>query len=285
MRFRHSVVVSLLLSVATFAQNHSATDSPWITPKPGVAQGKVSETSIRDDVYNKTRKIWVYTPAGYDAHAKPYSLLLVFDGGDNISATSDIPLPVILDNLIAAKKIPPMIAVMIDNYSGAERIADLGNRAEFGRFMAGTLMPWARRQWNITTDPNRVITTGSSAGGLGAMNLAFFRPDLYGNVLSQSGAFWRGAEGSNDEPYEFLTAQVKAAPRKPINIYMEVGALENRRAVGVGPVFIEAHRRLRDALLAKGYPVEYKEIPGAQHEPNHWKNALPDGLIALTKDW
>jgi enterochelin esterase-like enzyme len=280
MRFR-LLIVALLLSVSAIAQ----TDSPWITPHAGIPHGKVSETSIRDDIYKKTRRIWVYTPAGYDARAKPYPLLVVLDGADNISASTDIPLPVMLDNLIAAKKIPPMIAVMVDNYSGPERIADLGNRADFGHFMADELIPWARKQWNITTDPKRVITTGSSAGGLGAMNLAFFRPDLYGNVLSQSGAFWRGNEGSNDEPYEWLTSQVKAAPKKPINIYMEVGALETRRAVGVGPVFIEAHRRLRDALLARGYVVEYKEIAGAQHEPNHWKNALPDGLIAITKSW
>jgi enterochelin esterase-like enzyme len=278
MRF-HLLIVALLSSVA------AQSTSPWITSRSGVPRGKVSETSIRDGIYNKTRKIWVYTPSSYDAHAKPYPLLVVLDGADNISATSDIPLPVMLDNLIAAKKIPPMVAVMVDDYSGAERIADLGNRADFGRMMADTLIPWARQRWNITSDPKRVITTGSSAGGLGAMNLAFFRPDLYGNVLSQSGAFWRGNEGSNDEPYEWLTSQVKAAPKKPLNIYMEVGALETRRAVGVGPVFLEAHRRLRDALLAKGYPVEYKEIAGAQHEPDHWKNALPSGLISITKDW
>jgi enterochelin esterase-like enzyme len=276
-----TAIAAVLFSVAALAQR----DSPWITPQHSVGRGKIIETSIHDDIYKKTRRIWVYTPAGYDAHAKPYALLIVFDGADNISATSDIPLPVMLDNLIAAKKIPPMVAVMVDNFSGTERIADLGNRADFGRFMADSLMSWAHKQWNITSDPRRVITTGSSAGGLGAMNVALFRPDLYGNVLSQSGAFWRGNEASNDAPYEWLTSQVETAAKKPINIYMEVGELENRRAVGIGPVFIEAHRRLRDALLAKGYSVEYKEIPGAQHEPNHWKNALPDGLIALTKNW
>src|SRR4051794_9405983 len=94
MRLRSSIVF-WLLSVAALAQ----VGSPWIIPQPGVAHGKVNETSIRDAIYKKTRRIWVYTPAGYDAHAKPYALLVVLDGADNISATTDIPLPVILDNL------------------------------------------------------------------------------------------------------------------------------------------------------------------------------------------
>jgi hypothetical protein len=38
---------------------------------------------------------------------------------------------------------------------------------------------------------------------------------------------------------------------------MDVGALETRRALGSGPVFIDATRRFRDALRSKGYKVVY----------------------------
>jgi pimeloyl-ACP methyl ester carboxylesterase len=52
----------------------------------------------------------------------------------------------------------------------------------------------AIRPLPLRIDPRRVIVTGSSAGGLAAAYVALMRPDLFGNVLSRSGAFWRGAE-------------------------------------------------------------------------------------------
>jgi enterochelin esterase-like enzyme len=67
--------------------------------------------------------------------------------------------------------------------------------------------------------------------------------------------------------------------------YLEVGAGETQLALGSGPVFVEANRRLRDALLARGYPVEYVEVPGAKHEPGHWKAQLPAALAAVAGPW
>ena len=95
-----------------------------------------------------------------------------------------------------------------------------------------------RSRWQVTTDPHRVIVTGSSAGGLGAAYVALEKPELFGNVLSQSGAFWRGAEASNDAPYEWLTTQVTARPRADIRFYMDVGEYEDHATLGgSGPIF------------------------------------------------
>jgi enterochelin esterase-like enzyme len=67
-----------------------------------------------------------------------------------------------------------------------------------------------------TLDLQRVIVAGSSAGGLASAFVAFERPDLFGNVLSQSGAFWRRAEASDRPPYEWLTAHVMSRPKHNI---------------------------------------------------------------------
>ena len=71
------------------------------------------------------------------------------------------------------------------------------------------------------------LSRDRAPGGLAAAFVALQRPDLIANVLSQSGAFWRSAEASNDAPFEWLTAQVKASPKKPVKFYVEVGAEEN----------------------------------------------------------
>ena len=48
-------------------------------------------------------------------------------------------------------------------------------------------------------------------------------------------------------------------------------------------MFIEANRRLRDALRAKGYDVTYTEVPGGKHWPETWKQRLPVGLVVMSK--
>ena len=130
---------------------------------------------------------------------------------------------------------------------------------ECRRFSPSSSIPFVRRGWHVTTDPHRVIVTGSSAGGLGAAYVAFARPDLFGNVWSQSGAFWRGADASNDAPYEWLTQQVKTAPKKDVRFYLDVGELEDHPTLGgSGPNFRDANRRFRDG--ARG-----QRVPGHVH--------------------
>ena len=276
------VSLSFLTAVAALAQTAPASGAALRTVRPGVSAGKVEKLTLQDPIYNKTRRIWVYTPAGYDAARKEaYDFVLCFDG-DSYVADDEMKLPTVLDNLLADGKIRPPVVAMLDNGSGAERLADLGNRKDFVKFVGETLVPWARSNYAITRDPAHVLVTGYSAGGIGASYVAFMRPDLFGNVLSQSGAVWRGAEASNAPPYEWLTEQVASAPKKPVRFYMEVGALETQHVLGgAGPVFIEANRNLRDALRKKGYEVQYKEIPNAQHEMGHWRDQIAEGLVYL----
>jgi enterochelin esterase family protein len=275
------LIARCFLALAVLCAPAMAQD--WTVARPGVPTGRLEQFNLPAHSYPNPRRVWVYTPAGYDPARKPaYDLLVAFDGD---GYREDIPLPTVLDNLIADKKLPPMVALLIDNGDGLARRQDLANASKFADFLGGEVIPWVRGRWNVTADPKRTIVTGSSAGGLGAAYVAYKRPDLFGNVLSQSGAFWRGNEASDGPPYEWLTAQFKASPKLPITFYLEVGALETHHAVGTGPVFIEANRRLRDVLQAKGYPLHYEEVPGAQHEPGHWKNKLADGLLWLTRDW
>jgi enterochelin esterase-like enzyme len=250
----------------------------------GPAAGRLEARTLFDSSYHRTRRIWVYTPAGYDPRREdPYPLIVAFDGDEY---RDTMPLPLVLDSLAAAGRAPAMVAVLVDDSAGSVRIEDLGNARRMADFLGDQLIPWVRRGWRITTDPDRVIVTGSSAGGLGAAYVAFARPELFGNVLSQSGAFWRGAEGSNDAPWEWLTAQVAAAPRKAIRFLLDVGELEDHPTLGgAGPNFRDANRRFRDALTARGYEVSYTEVPGGNHAPQWWRQRLPGDIAALNAAW
>jgi enterochelin esterase family protein len=253
-------------------------------PGAAVRAGELRRFTLFDSTYQRNRFVWVYTPAGYSPSAGPAcDLIIAFDGADY---RDTIPLPLILDTLITSGRVPPFVAVLVDDSSRAVRLGDLANQQRFAEFLGRQLVPWVRRGWNVTSDPKRTIVTGSSVGGLAAANVALARPDIFGNVLAQSGAFWRGNEGSNDAPFEWLTSQVATLPRRDVRFLLDVGALETIRAVGGrGPVFIEAVRRFRDALVAKGYRVDYTEIAGAAHAPSYWRMRLPEDIVAISRYW
>ena len=241
--------------------------------------GRVHALTVPSKLYSWPRRIWVYTPAGYSANASAYDLLIAFDGAEQKDPKA---LPLVLDTLIAKKRIPPHVAVMIDDSSGAVRTGELGNSARFNEFLVNELMPFVRARYNVTRDPHHTIITGSSAGGLGAANAAFHHPEMFGKVLSQSGAFWRGNEGSNAAPYEWLTSQYAAQPKKDIVLLLDVGQLETRATLGgTGPVFIEATRRFHDTVSKKGYRVFYTEVPNGVHAPETWNVRFPIDLVQL----
>ncbi len=221
-----------------------------------------------------THRVWVYTPPGYDAHrAQPYDLVVAFDGEEYLET---IPLPAILDQMT------PAVAVLIDNGGDGARIAELGNSAKYARFVGEDVVDWMRAHYNVTRDPHRTLITGSSAGGLGAAYVALKYPERFGNVVSQSGAFWRGNEGSNEAPYEWLTGQYARAPKRDIRFVLEVGSLETRGALGgAAPSILEANRHLHAVLVEKGYDVTYKEVAGGFHAPESWRKTLADDLALL----
>jgi enterochelin esterase family protein len=258
------------------------------TPRPSartiVPAGKVEAHTMFDSSYGRPRKVWVYTPPGYEMRATgDYPLIVAFDGAEY---RDTMPLPAVLDSLLAARKAPAFVAVLIDNGEGPTRIADLGNAKRMADFLSRQLVGWVRKGWRVTSDPRRVIVTGSSAGGLASAYVSLVHPELFGNVWSQSGAFWRGAEASNSAPYEWLTAQVAAWPRKPVRFVLDVGALEDHPTLGgSGPNFLHANRRFRDALKAKGYDLTYTEVPGGNHAPQWWAPRLGEGIVLLSADW
>jgi len=170
-----------------------------------------------------------------------------------------------------------MIAVFVGQ--SAQRTRELSNDPAFLAYVADQLLPAVRARWSATADPQQTVVAGSSAGGLAASFFALRRPDVFGNVLSQSGAYWRGDSFESSER-EWLTRQYAASPRLRVRFVMQVGILEHWPTSGNGPPILDCNRRLRAVLEQKGYELHYQEIAGG-HEPPSWRGGLADGLIAL----
>jgi enterochelin esterase family protein len=243
-------------------------------------KGKTTEIHFPAKTYPSGRHGWVYTPAGYPRSCNSAcNLIVVFDGAQYLD---EMPLPGILDSLTAAKKVAPTVAILFDNGSGAPRLDDLANSKKFASFVATELINWARQHYAVTHSADRTIIAGSSAGGLEAAYIALYHSDIFGKVLSQSGAFWRGNEGSNSAPYEWLTQQYSNSRRVNVRFFLDVGSTETRGALGgAAPSLSDANRRLRDALNSQGYQVDYFEVPGGVHSPESWAKRLPIAIAAL----
>lgn len=249
----------------------NAPPQPWIAPRPGVAAGTVERHRLTSAVLGNARDVHLYRPAGWRPGASGNGLLVLFDAEYYLD---DIPSPTILDNLIAAGKIPPTAAIVIANPSNDTRAAELPPNPAFARFLAEELMPWAKAR-GVAAEAARTVVSGSSYGGLASAYAGFSHPEWFGNVYSQSGSFWWAPAG---EEAEWLTRQFVAAPARPVAFYLEAGLFEGGRAGQVG--ILESTRHLRDVLRAKGYAVQHREYASG-HDRLHWRGTLAEGLMAL----
>ncbi len=250
---------------------------PWIEPRDGVPTGKVEMHRLKSDILNNERRVWVYTPPGYATDGEPYGLLMLFDGWAYVEM---VPTPTILDNLLSEGLIPPLVTVLPDSVDGATRMRELLLYAPFNDFLTQELMPWVHKHYHITSDPAQTIVGGSSAGGLAAGFAALEQPEIFGNVLSQSGAFrWKPEE---ENEHEWLARQFATREKLPIKFYIEAGLLEANSLLALdgGPNLLISNRHLHNVLQTKGYAVHHAEFAGG-HDYLCWRGTLANGLLAL----
>jgi enterochelin esterase family protein len=247
----------------------------WITRQSDIAQGKLEPATIRSTILKNERRAWVYTPPGYDQTAKAYGVILMLDGP---MYTLLIPTPIILDNLLAKGEFPPTIAFILDNPTPTSREKEFACNDSFAEFIAKEAMPWLRSNYNVTSEPSRTFIAGVSYGALAATFVAFRHPEIFGNVVSQSGSYWYAPEGDSEPGW--LTRQFATSSKRPLKFHLDVGLMERGATPGGAPDMVAVNRHLRDVLRARGYEVDYREYVGG-HEPINWRGMLPEALIAL----
>ena len=240
----------------------------------GAAVPAVESFVLEDTTYGLRRPVWLYRAGASGSANQPYTLFVFLQR----QYVDELAVPALLQKLVDSGEIPPAVAVVLD--TSTERPVDVANRARFDRLITTDLLPWLREKLGPLPKPKNVVIAGFSVGGLNAAYIAYRHPDVFGNVLAQSGAFWRGNEGAND-PAEWLTKELRDKPRLPLRFYVEVGSEETHRAPN-GVVFLEANRHLRDVLSTKGYVFRYREVPRNIHDPEHLRPTLPAGIVYLS---
>jgi enterochelin esterase-like enzyme len=220
------------------------------------------------------RQVAVYVPAGYVPNT-PAPFIVVQDerwyvpedaplGSDGKPRTDLAFMPVMLDNLIHEKRIPPIVAVLLAPGPGGQRTIEYDTISDrYTNFVETEVLPRITRDHQIafTTDPDGRATFGESSGSPVALNMAWLAPNLYRRVISYSGTFvalQRNAVAPNGA-WDYHDKFIPNSERKPIRIWLHVSGNDNGANTPAESMrnWVIANNRMADALKAKGYAYQY----------------------------
>ncbi len=231
----------------------------------------------------------IYTPANAPAGPLPYMVFL-----DGSSYLGGLRAPIVLDNLIAQKVIPPMIGVFVDPGILPAIRPDAQNRYErifeydsisnrFSQFLLTELLPAVEKKHALSTNPDEHAIVGTSTGAVGAFVAAWHRPDQFHRVISLIGTYvaMKGADT--------LPALVRKTEAKPIRIWMQDGINDHKTPTeqygtsfpGSWP---RANEVMFEALQFEGYDVKFSMGTGA-HDTKQGTAELPDAIRWLWRDY
>jgi len=192
-------------------------------------------------------------------------LLIVYDGTDYLRRGK---LAVLVDNLIAEKRIRPLAIAFLQNGKSHRGVEYACSDATIA-WLDHIILPLAREHLNllnIQRNPGAYGVLGASFGGLMSTYTGLRMPEIFGKVLSQSGVF--ESEGRDFAAVDLIRA---GQAHDQLNIWMDVGKLEG---------LLKDNRRLQPLLKEKGYNVIYREFSGG-HCYTAWRGDVWRGLEAL----
>ena len=110
----------------------------WSLPR-GAPAGRIEEIGVESRVFGEAREVRVYLPAGHDPE-RAYPLVVIHDGDDFVTYAD---LPVVLDNLIEAGEIPPVIAALVQT---RDRLGEYSGGRQHPAFLVRRPPAGARRR-------------------------------------------------------------------------------------------------------------------------------------------
>jgi enterochelin esterase family protein len=250
---------------------------------PGIARkafGKVDPANpktliVETHNIDYKRQITVYIPAQYVAGSEA-PFLVCHDGP---SGKPNMNLPHILDNLIAQKRVPPLIVIFIANGGGDAQGHERGKEYDtmsgaYADYIEAEVLPRVEKHCHVklTKDPDGRAVMGNSSGGSAALIMAWYRPDLYHRVLTTSGTFVNQQWPFNPETpggaWDLHETLIPNSPRKPLRIFLAVGDrdLMNPNVMRDNMHdWVAANNQMARVLKAKGYHYQYLFCRNAGH--------------------
>ena len=256
-----------------------------------VAHGTVSKVWYESPTAGLTRRLTVYTPAGYETSGKEYPVLYLLQGiGGDENAWSELGRAAqILDNLIAQGKAEPMLVVMTNGNISQE--ACPGETSEgfkvptmmLPKTMEGSfetafpdVVNFIEKTYRVKKDKDHRAIAGLSMGGFHSLFISINNPDMFGYV----GLFSAAVDQQQTDPKGFP------------NVYVDRNAKIDRLFsknpklfwIGCGKTdfLYKNNADLRAYLDGKNHKYTYLETEGG-HIWRNWRIYLSEFTPLLFK--
>ncbi len=235
-------------------------------------------------VGTQQRRMFIYTPAGYDKSNKKYPVMYLLHGGggDEEVWVNRGRANYILDNLIAAGKAEPMIVVItngdVNNVGSVlDRPANLPKKDNtgIGAMAAGVfekslvkdVIPYIEGNYRVIADADHRAVTGFSMGGFHTQNVTNANPTMFKYIGVMSMGLWSAARNDPNFDKPAYIAQLKALQKANPKVYW-IG-------MGTDDFLYKSCVELRKVYDEIGFKYVYRENIG-NHDWNSWRMYLTE---------
>jgi enterochelin esterase-like enzyme len=242
-------------------------------PREGIERGKLERVDYESKTISAKRWMQVYTPPGYSKDKKyPVLYLLHGIGGNEREEWAKGGVPhVILDNLIADKKIEPMIVVLPNGNATTNKPAPSapgeGGRRGFGDLtgwgkpfendLIKDIIPFIEANYSVKADRENRALAGLSMGGGQSLNIGLANLDTFAWVGGFSSA-------PNTKPAAELASDPEKAAKQLKLLYLSCGNKDGLIRISQG-----VHAYLKEKNVPHIWHVDEHA-----HDFQHWKKGL-----------
>lgn len=255
-------VLSLLLFGGCAPGAGSRTDRLAVLPEGCIAPGEVISADIPQTERGYSYSYRVYLPPCFSAEDEGrYPVLYLVPGrGGSPDSWLQAGLPEVVDRVILAGEIPPIILVTTENIE-TDPLADT---------IVNELVPHVESQYPIARDRRYRAVAGGSLGGIAAYRMAFRHPDIF----SSAGIFGAGAISGEESQIREWLSQMNDADR--VRVFMNSGEQD--------PLMLERARVMEELLNEAG--VENRlHVDEGRHQYADWVPNVELYLKWLATEW
>lgn len=243
-----------------------------------VPHGDLRLVTLHSKALNSERQMYVYTPPGYTDASKPLPVVYLYHGfGDTVGSwVEQGRAPQILDNLLAEKKIEPMIVVIPDtetdipeaipeNVPGADRRKTFYpvNADAADRELTQDLIPYMKKHYRVRDNADGRAVVGLSQGGYQALVSGLSHLGTFGWVATFSGVSTTTVPNKAVDDALNNPEKINKALR---GFTVTVGSKDQVTGKDIAG--------LKAILDDKKIAHDYHEYPDLQHEMDVWRPSL-----------
>jgi len=245
-----------------------------------VPHGNVTSVWYPSPTLGAERRMYVYTPSGYEQGKGKYPVLYLLHGGggDEDGWISRGRANYIIDNLIASKEAVPMIVVITNGNPDAvsapldkplntnsKEVPGIGSMAS-GRFeqsLVKDVVPYIESHYRVIADADHRAITGFSMGGYQTQNITNSNPGMFNYIgVMSMGLFSSFGNNSTNYDKEKHIAQLKALMASKPKLYW-IG-------IGKNDFLFATVTKLKSLYDEIGFKYTYRESEG-NHTWNVWR--------------